>query len=135
MANSITTYEYIRHPSIPRGVADFALCIDLANTTQKEKGRSYMSKLRTNLQETARENFKREVKVRRACLDMTQKQLAEEVGIASSFMSNLLANPDKLTVSRLRKIVQVLDIEPQIILSLLGYSTKEIKAFQQQVQR
>ena len=49
------------------------------------------------------------------------------VGVVPSVMSTLLANPDKISVGRLRKIVQALAPDPLIILTLLGYAPKDIR--------
>lgn len=57
-----------------------------------------MSRPRTNPDDAARANFQREVKVRRAYLDMTQRELADAVGVAPSVMSVLLNDPDKISV-------------------------------------
>lgn len=89
-----------------------------------------MSRPRTNSDKSASEAFKREVRARRAYLDMTQDELGETIGVCSSQISKLLANPDSISIGRLRKIIQVLDLDPQIILALVGYSQKEIKDFQ-----
>lgn len=58
---------------------------------------------------------------------MTQGKLADQVDMNRSVLSRYLAEPDKLSVGRLRKIIQILSIEPEIILALLGYSQKQIK--------
>lgn len=86
-----------------------------------------MSKLRKNkedLIQTAKESFQLEVKLQRVRFDMTQGELADQVDMNRSVLSRFLADPDKLSVGRLRKIIQILDIDPEIILALLGYSQK-----------
>ena len=88
-----------------------------------------MSKLRTNPVEAARANFQREVKVCRIYLDMTQRELADAVGVVPSVMSVLLNNPDKISVGRLRTIIKTLGIKPKTVLELLGYTPKDIKEF------
>lgn len=90
-----------------------------------------MSKLKVNPDEAAREALKREVRIQRVYLDMTRAELADAVGVVPSVMSNLLANPDKISVGRLRSIIKTLSLDPIIILKLLGYSPKDIKDFQQ----
>lgn len=77
--------------------------------------------------ETAKAAFVREVKIRRAYCDMTQRQLADEIGVVPSVMSTLLANPDKISAGRLRTIVQTLAPDPAIVLAFLGYTTKDIQ--------
>lgn len=77
--------------------------------------------------ETAKAAFVREIKIRRAHYDMTQRQLADSVGVVPSVMSTLLSNPDKISAGRLRAIVKTLEPDPLIILSFLGYSAKDIQ--------
>lgn len=76
-----------------------------------------------------RQQFIQEVRVRRAYQNMTQRELAGEVGIAPSAMSQLLADPDKISIGRMRTIVQTLSINPEIILKIIGYTAKEINQF------
>lgn len=90
-----------------------------------------MSRPRTNPEDAAREAFKREIKARPAYLDVTQRELADTIGVVPSVMSVLLNNPDKISVGRLRLIIRRLDVSPLIILALLGYTPKEIKDLQQ----
>lgn len=88
-----------------------------------------MSKLRKkeDMIQAAKESFRLEVKLQRVRFDMTQGELADQVDMDRSVLSRFLADPDKLSVGRLRKIIQILDIEPEIILALLGYSQKQIR--------
>lgn len=79
--------------------------------------------------EQARQNFLREVKVRRVYENMTQKELADEVGISPPVMSSLLGNPDKITIGRMRTIVTTLKPDMEIVLKLLGYPGKDIDQF------
>lgn len=86
-----------------------------------------MSRPRINPEEAAREAFKMEVKVQRVYRDMKQSELADEIGVVPSVMSNLLANPDKISAGRLRKIIRALSLDPTVILAFLGYTAKEIQ--------
>lgn len=89
-----------------------------------------MSKLRKTKEDmiqAAKESFQLEVKLQRVRFDMTQGELADQAGMDRSVLSRFLADPDRLRVEQLRNIIRVLDIEPEIILALLGYSQKEIK--------
>ena len=79
-------------------------------------------------EETARKDFQMEVRVQRARLDMTQRELSDQIGIAPSSMSELLADPDKLSVARLRGIIRALNMDPLTILHLLGFSDKALRA-------
>lgn len=89
-----------------------------------------MSKLRKTKEDmiqAAKESFQLEVKLQRVRFDMTQDELAEQAGMDRSVLSRFLTDPDRLRVEQLRNIIRVLDIEPEIILALLGYSQREIK--------
>ena len=89
-----------------------------------------MSKLRKTKEDmiqAAKESFQLEVKLQRVRFDMTQGELADQAGMDRSVLSRFLADPDRLRVEQLRNIIRVLDIEPEIILALLGYSQREIK--------
>lgn len=76
----------------------------------------------------ARKDFQLEVKLQRVRLDMSQRDLADVVGISAPLMSELLADPDKLSVNRLRAIVSALGMDPVTILRFLGFSDKAIRA-------
>lgn len=78
---------------------------------------------------SAKEAFRLEIKHQRVNFDMTQGELADHADMDRSVLSRFLADPDKLTVGRLRKIVQTLDISPLTILALLGYEPKVIQNF------
>jgi transcriptional regulator with XRE-family HTH domain len=82
-----------------------------------------------NQDEAARDALKREIKARRAYLDMTQYELADALGISSPVMSDLLSNPDKISAGRLRRIIRRLNLDPIVVLKFLGYSQKEIEKF------
>ena len=89
-----------------------------------------MSKLRKtkeDLIQAAKQSFQLEVKLQRVRFDMTQGELADQVDMNRSVLSRCLADPDKLSVGRLRKIIQILSVDPEIILAVLGYSQKQIR--------
>lgn len=77
--------------------------------------------------EKAAEGFRAEVRVRRAVLDMTQAALTEEIGMDKGVLCQKLKSPDKLTVGRLRGMVQALELDPLAVLALLGYDEKMLK--------
>ena len=79
--------------------------------------------------EKARKNFQLEVKLQRVRFDMSQRELSEVVGISAPQMSELLNDPDKLSVARLRSIVRALDMDPLTILGLLGFTEKALRAY------
>lgn len=78
--------------------------------------------------EAARKAFQREIKIKRIDYEMSQSALANLIGVGSSRMSVLMANPEQLTIERLQKIISILDIDPEIVLALLGYTQKQIEA-------
>lgn len=75
----------------------------------------------------AKDAFRLEVKLQRVRLGMTQGALANEVDMDSSVLSKCLSEPDKLSVERLRKIAQALNMDPLIILGLIGYDPVKIQ--------
>lgn len=77
--------------------------------------------------QAAKDAFRLEIKLQRVRFGFTQAELAEQADMDRTVLSRCLAEPDKLSVGRLRKIIQTLSIEPEIILALLGYSQKQIK--------
>lgn len=82
--------------------------------------------------DNARKAFQLEVKLQRVRFDMSQRELGEVLGISPPQISDLMANPDKLSVERLRSIVQALSIDPLTVLHLIGYSDKDLKGFVQE---
>lgn len=87
---------------------------------------------RESLEAEAKNAFRQEIRVRRVLLDMTQGELADQADMDRSVLSRFLADPDKLSVGRLRKIIHALELRPDIILALLGYEPKEIRSFIQE---
>ena len=79
--------------------------------------------------EKAKKEFQMEVKLQRVRFDMSQRELGETLGISSPQMSELLSDPDKLSVSRLRGIIRALDMDPLTILRLLGFTDKMLRDF------
>lgn len=80
-----------------------------------------------NRETAAQDAFRLEIKLQRVHYDMTQGELADEAGMDRSVMSRFLADPDKFTVGRLRKIIHALDLNPLTILALLGYEPRVIQ--------
>lgn len=77
-------------------------------------------------EEKARKDFQKEVKLQRVKLDMSQRELGEQVGVSAPSMCELLADPDKISVARLRKIIRALDIDAAVILRLLGFDNRTV---------
>ena len=74
----------------------------------------------------AREDFQLEVKLQRVKLDMSQKELGQQVGVSAPSMCELLSDPDKLSVARLRKLIRALDMNPAVIMRLLGFDNRTV---------
>jgi len=72
-------------------------------------------------------DFRRLVRGRMAMMEMPQYELAERLGVSGSRLSQILDNPGRIPVDRLRELVQFLHIQPEDVLRLLGYSEKELK--------
>ena len=72
-------------------------------------------------------DFMTAVRVQQARKDMSQKELAEMIGVTPSGLCVALRNPERLTVERLRKMIASLQLEPEAMLRFLGYSEREIK--------
>ena len=86
-----------------------------------------MPRIRQNMSVYVVNDFKEEVRVRLARLDMKQGDLAEDSGIPRSTLSKRLNDPDSITVSQLRGIVSAIKPDAGIVLKLLGYTTQDIK--------
>lgn len=91
-----------------------------------------MSRLKLNQiqkEEAVREALRQEIRVRRAVLDMTQKDLAEQINMDPCVLSRFIREPDKLTAERLRGMVRVLGLSPGTMLAFLGFDAKAIQQF------
>ena len=81
----------------------------------------------------ARKNFQKSVQHKRLDMDMAQWELAMQLDLGPSGLSAQLANPDKIPVGRLRRIIQILHLDPMVILALVGYTDKEIKQLRERL--
>lgn len=86
-----------------------------------------MPRIRQKADVYRNEDFRRDVQVRLAYLDLNQRDLAEYLGVSDATVSLLLRRPEKMPVERLRKIISYLQLEPAAVLKLLGFQTKEIR--------
>lgn len=91
-----------------------------------------MAKPRASIIPDAKAAFRKEVRVQRAKLDMTQNALGESIGVSESQISKMLADPDGIKTGKMREIVQAIEPDPAIILGLLGYSKKAIDNFRKE---
>lgn len=89
-----------------------------------------MSRLRKAPEEHSDDKFRREIRMKQGYYDlMTQTELAASCDIPQSTLSKRIAKPENFTVAELRKLIGTITPDPLVILSLLGYSTKDIKTF------
>lgn len=89
-----------------------------------------MSRPRKEPEELADDKFRREIRMKQGYYDlMTQRELAGSCGIPQPTLCKRLAKPENLTVAELRKLVGAIAPDPLVILSLVGYSAKDIKTF------
>ena len=77
-------------------------------------------------EQKAREDFLKEIRIQRAKLDMSQKDLGVQVGVSAPSMCELLADPDKIRVGSLRKMIRKFRLSPEVVLLALGYTRSEI---------
>lgn len=77
------------------------------------------------MEAAAKAAFRQEVKVNQLLYDMTQADIARQADMDRSVLSRCLSDPDKLTVGRLRKIAQALQLNPLTVLGLI-YDRKTI---------
>ncbi len=86
-----------------------------------------MSRLKKAPEELAKDNFRREIRIRQGYYDlMTQRELATSSGIPQSTLCKRLAKPEDFTVEELQKLVAAVTPDPLVVLQLLGYSEKQI---------
>lgn len=86
-----------------------------------------MSRLRVNEDDKARADFRQEVRVKRAFHDLKQRELGDAMGLAPARTSALLANPDEISIGRLRAINDLLGLDPVVVLAIAGYTPKQLR--------
>lgn len=87
---------------------------------------SRLKQTQEQMEAAAKAAFRQEVKVNQLLYDMTQADIARQADMDRSVLSRCLANPDKLTVGRLRKIAQALQLNPLTVLGLI-YDRKTVQ--------
>ena len=82
--------------------------------------------------ENAVRDFQKELRIKQAEYDLqANRQLAEATGIKESTLYGRTHEPLTIRCSDMRAIVQVLHPNPAVILSLMGYTDREIKRFKE----
>ena len=91
-----------------------------------------MPKIRQNELKYAVEGFQKEVRIRQGEQDLMSKTaLAEAAEMPRTTVTKRLTDPMGMTFGEFRKLKEVIAPDPGVMLTLLGYSGKEIKAFRE----
>ena len=90
-----------------------------------------MPRIRQYMPQYAAKDFTKSI--RRALLerDMYQKDLTASSGIPQSTLSKRLKQPEDFTVGELQKVVKAIAPDIAVLLTLLGYDSKQIKKFRE----
>lgn len=84
-------------------------------------------------QRYAEADFRKEVQTRQGAHGlMSQQSLADASGIPRPTLRKRLLQPDSMTVEEFRKLVSAVHPDPVIVLTLLGYSKKDLKKLVQE---
>ena len=87
-----------------------------------------MPRIRQYAQRDSRSDFKKAIGRAQVDAELTQKKyLAEATGIPYSTLWNRLENPDGMSLEDFRRLLTVLPIPPEALLSFVGYSAKDIR--------
>jgi len=79
------------------------------------------------------EDFRKEVRTRQGEQDLMSKSaLAEEIGMPRTTLTKRLSDPMGMTFEEYKKLNKRIHPDPGVVLALLGYTGKEIKAFRKQ---
>ena len=87
-----------------------------------------MPRIRQYAENYAAEDFRREMRSRMGYHDLSQRELAQKANVSQTTISNRIREPNDITVGELRGLVKTLGLNPSIVLALLGYTKKDIKA-------
>lgn len=88
-----------------------------------------MGKIRGREQQYADEAFRREVRSRQGYYNlMSQQELADATGIPRPTLRKRMLEPAGMSVAELRKLINTVKPDAGVILSLLGYSGKDLKS-------
>ncbi len=91
-----------------------------------------MPRIRQLANQYANEDFVKELRKKMIDYNYTSfKEVAQTVQIDPRTLYRRVENPDKFCVSVFRKIIPLLQPDPGIVLSLLGYTKQDIKRFKE----
>lgn len=86
-----------------------------------------MPRIRQYAENYAAEDFRREMRSRMGYYDLSQQALADQTSLSQSTISNRLRDPNDITVGEMRSLNKALELNPAIVLALVGYGKKQIK--------
>ena len=87
-----------------------------------------MPRIRQNAEQYAVEDFKKELRIRRAEYELQSVQsLSDVTGIPLTTLWKKVKEPMTFRVSDLSAIVKAVHPDVKVVLALLGYTSKEIK--------
>ena len=91
-----------------------------------------MPKIRQRYDEYANENLLREIRKQQGSRDlMNGKLLSDASGIPYQTLIRRLKNPEDFTLGEIRKLLKAIPLNPWVLLSYIGYSTKDINRLQE----
>lgn len=92
-----------------------------------------MPRIRQLSQHYANEDFTKALRVGMLyCSYGSFKEVAKAVPMDPRTLYRKVNEPEKFTIAELRELRKVLNLEPDILLTLLGFSSKEITRFRKQ---
>lgn len=88
-----------------------------------------MGKIRGKEQQYADEAFRREIRSRQGYYNlMSQQALADAADIPRPTLRKRLLDPAGMSVEELRRLIKTIKPSADVVLSLLGYSGKDLKS-------
>lgn len=89
-----------------------------------------MPKIRQYAEQYARDDFRKAIQKAQVDADlMGKKPLAEAAGIPYSTLWKRLEEPENMSMGEFQKLLKVLPIPADALLSYLGYSSKTVKKY------
>lgn len=96
------------------------------------KGGEKMPRIRQEAEKYAAEDFRKEVRIRQGENDLMSKSvLAEAAGMPRTTLTKRLNEPMSMTFGEFKNINHAIHPDPAVVLSLLGYTSKEIRRFRE----
>lgn len=87
-----------------------------------------MPKIKQMQDKYADESLIREIRTRQGAVDlMNNRALADACGIPYQTLLRRLQRPEDLTLGESRKLVSTIKPAPEVMLKVLGYSSKDIR--------